>query len=250
MLLYDVDSTLLQFQSAWQATDSFSLLPGQCGPMNCPYIFCSPDILHFNSDPSPSSVDGTPLVTLDCLSTLRCIQEGVLGGYLPRSGMGGDPGEHQVWPFDPGLSQYSPTHMESPPFSPIWGATDSLLLSPAQSGLMEFPCYPHLLDIHSLHLSQEATGDHFIWGKIGGRPGEWQYAPFDPGSLHYRIGQVLPIWGPMTVFNSRPLRMGGCSPTVAPRGVYICHLTPGHGTTGTWFKRWLPLSTFPSTNLT
>ncbi len=77
MLLYDVDGTLLQSQSAWQATDSFSLLPGQCGPLNCQYISHLPDILHFDSDPSPSSVDGIPLVTLDCLSDLRCIQEGV-----------------------------------------------------------------------------------------------------------------------------------------------------------------------------
>ncbi len=196
---------------------------------------------------------------------------------MPRSGMGSDPGGHQVWPFDPGLSQYTPTHMESPPFSPIWGATDSLLLSPAQSGLTEFPCYPLLLDSHSLHLSQEATGITSSGGesatptsststvcisvrrlrgitssegKSGAGLGSGDTRCMTLGHYTTGLGRFRPSGGPLTVLHCRPLRMGGCSPTVAPRGVRIRHLTPGHWTTGTWFKRWLPLSTFLSTNPT
>ncbi len=195
------------------------------------------------------------MVTSDCLSALCYVPEGVIRGCLLCLGMGSDPGGHRNWPFDPGLSQHTPMHLKllSVPnllFSPIWGATDSLLLLPAQSGLTKFLHYPHPLDIRILHPAQGVLGDYFIWGKVGSGPGEQRYTPFDPGSLHYQFGQVPPIWGPLTVLRWRPLRMGGCSPTVAPRGVYIHRLTPVRGNTGTWFKRWLPLSASSSTNLT
>ncbi len=104
--------------------------------------------------------------------------------------MGSDPGGHQVWPFDPGLSQYAPVHIELPLFPPIWGASDSPPLLPAQNGWTKLLHYPYLLGIYNLHSSREAMGEHWVQGKVGGGPGEWRYPPFDPGSSHYKFGQI------------------------------------------------------------
>ncbi len=250
MLLYDVDGTLLQSQSAWQATDSFSLLPGQCGPLNCQYISRLPDILHFDSDPSPSSVDGTPLVTLDCLSDLRCIQEGVPGGCLLRSGMGSDPGGTQNWPFDPGLSQYTPMHSKiltvpNLPFSPIWGATDSLLLLPAQSGLTKFLHYPHLLNTHILHPGQGVWGDYFVQGKVGSGPGERRYTPFDPGSSYYKFGQVPSVWGASDSSWLVPAQDGWLQSHRGPQGCLHTPFDPGPWNHWDLVQKGAPLERLP-----
>ncbi len=169
--------------------------------------------------------------------------------------MGSDPGGHQNWPFDPGLSHYTPMRSEllSVPnllFSPIWGVTDSLLLLPAQSGLMTFLHYPHLLDTYILHPGQGVWGITSYGGKSGAGLGSGGTHRSTLGPYTTNSGRFRPSGGPLTVLRWLPLRMGGCSPTVAPRGVYIRHLTPGRGTTGTWFKRWPLLSAFLSMNLT
>ncbi len=108
-------------------------------------------------------------MTLNCPSALHNYQEGVFGDCSVQLGIGSDPGVHQVWPFNPGPSHYT---SELSQFSPIWGATDSPPLLPAQYGWMKFLHYPYLLDIYSLHSGQEAMGDHLLWGKVGGGTGE------------------------------------------------------------------------------
>ncbi len=211
MFLYNISSMLLQSPSTWQATGSSSLPPGQRGHFHC---YCIPhftNIYSINSDPGPSPVDGTPLVTLNCPSAFHNCQEGVLGDCSLRSGIESDPGEYQVWLLHPGSLHYTSTCSQ---FLSTWWATCSFSQLPSQRGNSQYKnpplsqplgcsLFPNSYSgdfstaggtllvtwdgLYGRHSCQKGdTGDQLVHGGIRGCRGFGCYWPFDPGPLGHR----------------------------------------------------------------
>ncbi len=104
--------------SAWQATDSSSLLPDQRGQLQLhnsqtrfPSCFYLSDIGRGGSN----SANGTLSVMLGWLHTSFACWKESTGGLTFKGESEGSPGECYFWPFDPGS-----------PGSTSWGHMDSL----------------------------------------------------------------------------------------------------------------------------
>ncbi len=110
-LLYDINSMLALFPlnmgmplSNWLPTSSFLLLPGQDGQGTVLTVSWRDDLLSSSLDEQGAlTVLQTVSISAFQLPMLpRCpLSEGGTRGGLLQEGIGSDPREWQVWPFDP-----------------------------------------------------------------------------------------------------------------------------------------------------
>ncbi len=135
-------------------------------------------------------------------------------GCLPCLGMGSDPGGHQVWPFDPGLSQYTPVHSELPLFPPIWGPLTVLHCCPLSMGGRS----PSITPTSSTPMTRipvrRPWGITWSRGKSGAGRGSDGMHRSTLGPYTTSSGKFRPSGGPLTVLHCCPLSMDGCSFTV------------------------------------